>query len=385
MKNSNQNKIFGYIEGYYGKLLNWKSRKKLVEKMYANKMNKYIYAPKEDKLHRLNWRKNYPDYWCKEFKKFCEFSRKKNISVGIGLSPGLDFDFNCLYEAKNKNDLIESDLMILIKKFKKLLKFGANNLVLLLDDIPDNFNEKHKNINEGFLHAKLVNRLLDELNCPISIVPRVYCDELNVIKQKYLTNLVKSLNPKIKIFYCGEFIVSEQFKSNIPIIKSLIKSKKVIFWDNYFANDYCPNRLFLGPWKTKQDDNHVMLNLTGMINTDLFLLDIVSNCKESSSKFNSWKKTLNENNIPKEFLSVYKFFEKPNLSYEEKFKPIEFNEKIFDDLDFLIWKWKTPLSREWYPFLLNLKHDLQILTNKLEFNRILKTQTNPKIQKIINY
>ena len=25
MKNSNQNKIFGYIEGYYGKLLDWKN------------------------------------------------------------------------------------------------------------------------------------------------------------------------------------------------------------------------------------------------------------------------------------------------------------------------------------------------------------------------
>ena len=44
-----------------------------------------------------------------------------------------------------------------------------------------------------------------------------------------------------------------------------------------------------------------MLNLTGMINTDLLLLDIVSNCKESSLKYNSWKKTLEANDIPKQF------------------------------------------------------------------------------------
>ena len=382
MKNSNQNITFGYIEGYYGKLLNWTSRKKIIEKMFSNKMNSYLYAPKEDILHRLNWREDYPNNWKKEFKKFCHYSKEKNIKISVGLSPGLDFDFNCLEETKSFRSL---DLKILLSKFKKLLDNGANDIVLLLDDIPNNFVSKYKSLDEGLFHANLANKISDELNCPISIVPRVYSDELNVFKEKYLTNLIKSLNPKIKIFYCGEFIVSDKFKSKISIINSLMKSKKIIFWDNYFANDYCPNRLFVGPWKIKQDLKHVMLNLTGMVNTDLLILDIVSNCKKSSSKFNSWKKTLEENDIPEQFLSVYKFFEKPNFSYEKNIKPIQFDENIFENLDFLIWKWKTPLSREWYPFLLNLKHDLQILTNKLAFNRILKTQTNPKLQKIINY
>ena len=96
MKNSNQNKIFGYIEGYYGKLLDWESRRKLIGRMNFNKMNNYLYAPKEDKLHRLNWRENYPNKWLKELKAFCEFSKKKDIAISIGLSPGLDFNFNCL-------------------------------------------------------------------------------------------------------------------------------------------------------------------------------------------------------------------------------------------------------------------------------------------------
>ena len=32
---------------------------------------------------------------------------------------------------------------------------------------------------------------------------------------------------------------------------------------------------------------------------------------------------------------------------------------------------------EWYSYLLNLKHDLQISNNELSINRVLKTQTNP--------
>ena len=126
-----------------------------------------------------------------------------------------------------------------------------------------------------------------------------------------------------------------------------------------------------------------MLNLTGMPYTDLFLLDVISKCKISSKKFYAWKKVLILNDIPKQFLSVYKFFEKPALTSDKEYKEIKFRNSIFEDLDFLIWNWKTPLSIEWYPFLLNLKHDLQILSNKLTFNRILKTQTNPKLKNFL--
>ena len=54
-----------------------------------------------------------------------------------------------------------------------------------------------------------------------------------------------------------------------------------------------------------------------------------------------------------------------------------FYDNFLSNIDNLLWRWKSPLSREWYPYLLNLKHDLQILNNELTFNRILKTQTNP--------
>ena len=55
MKSSRSN-IIGYIEGYYGKLLSWKSRKLIVKSLIKNKMNTYFYAPKEDVFHRLYWR-----------------------------------------------------------------------------------------------------------------------------------------------------------------------------------------------------------------------------------------------------------------------------------------------------------------------------------------
>ena len=49
----------------------------------------------------------------------------------------------------------------------------------------------------------------------------------------------------------------------------------MIIWDNFYANDYCPRRLFLGPWRAVNLPD-VMLNPTGMIETDLLLLDLMS-------------------------------------------------------------------------------------------------------------
>ena len=43
-------------------------------------------------------------------------------------------------------------------------------------------------------------------------------------------------------------------------------------------------------------------------------------------------------------------------------------------VDEMLWRWKSPLAREWYPFLFGLKHDLQI-ARQLAYRLAVKTQT----------
>ncbi len=43
----------------------------------------------------------------------------------------------------------------------------------------------------------------------------------------------------------------------------------------------------------------------------------------------------------------------------------------------MLWEWKSEIALEWYPYLLGLKHDLQLNLKVLSYNRIIKTQTNP--------
>ena len=46
-------------------------------------------------------------------------------------------------------------------------------------------------------------------------------------------------------------------------------------------------------------------------------------------------------------------------------------------LEQLLWQWKSPIAREWYPYLMGLKHDLSIADGKLSELRIRKTQNSP--------
>ena len=376
MIDKNLNNYSGYIEGFYGRLLNWSDRKLIIEKLNKNKMNSYFYAPKEDIYHRFLWRKSYDNKWLKNFKYFCKFSKSKKVSVLAGISPGLDFKF------RNKKNF-NKDFSILKNKFLQLFKNGANKVVLLLDDIPNDFNEKFSGLDEGLEHAKLCNQIFKEFQNNLIVVPRVYADELINESKNYLESFFNELSNDIPLFYTGEHIISYQHNSKNKYIKKKIINNKIIFWNNFYANDYCPNKFFLGWPKFKKNKKNIMFNLTGMINTDLLLLDII-NTYLLDRKKSSLKKILNLHKVPKVFFKIYFFFDRPINLKKMTLQKFKYKNSFLYHLDFLLWNWKSPLAREWYPFLFNLKCDLQIYNKELKFEKIIKTQTIPIQNKINN-
>ena len=234
-------------------------------------MNTYFYAPKEDICHRLCWRKKYSKKWRLNFKNFIQFSKKNNINVIAGIAPGLDFNFKELQNVSINNE--NSDFELLLKKAKQLLEDGASSIALMLDDIPNDFKKKFGvDISEGTYHAILANKLSKDLGQNIFFVPRIYADELIKEDPIYLRDLNKTLNPKIKIFYCGKNVVAKTYK-NYEKIKKIL-SNDIIIWDNFYANDYCPRRFFIGPTLGRENLKNILINPTGLIKTDLLILDI---------------------------------------------------------------------------------------------------------------
>ena len=377
MKNLNYKKVKGYIEGYYGKLLTWKERTKLLDVLSNNNMNFYFYCPKEDINHRFKWKEQYSRNWLKNLTKFNKYALEKNINVIVGISPGLSFNFKSYVEGNKE------EINVLIKKLETFLSCGVPHVAILFDDIPNEFKLFVKNEAEGVTHAKIINETIKELSIPIFAVPRIYSDELYIENKSYLNDFFKTINNNVQVFFTGKYIVSKTFGSNQKIILQMIKENKIVNWDNYYANDYCPKKLFIGPWKNKNLTEKSMINGTGMIETDKLILEI-ANKTALKNNFLLWKEILIKHNVPKEFFKIYHHFLSPNFTFEKKIKTFKYSKDTYEVLDILLWKWKTKMSREWYPYLLNLKHDLQILDKRLSFNRVLKTQTNP-IQNVLKY
>ena len=138
-----------------------------------------------------------------------------------------------------------------------------------------------------------------------------------------------------------------------------------------YANDYCPKRIFIGPYFGRSNFNNTMINPTGLIKTDLFILDLIYFTTLYNDIQTAWVKNQEKYKIPKQFNVISNYFFPLNFIEKSYKQNYSYNDQI-EALDFLLWKWKNSLSREWYQYMLNLKHDLQLLNHDLGINRIKK-------------
>ena len=53
--------ICGVVEGFYGRPWKPYQRKELFERLAAQHLNTYMYAPKDDRKHRAHWRETYSE------------------------------------------------------------------------------------------------------------------------------------------------------------------------------------------------------------------------------------------------------------------------------------------------------------------------------------
>ncbi len=437
--------ITGYAEGYYGRLLSWDERNNLLDTLNETRGNFYLYAPKDDDYHRLNWRTPYPDSWRDNFRAFTAKAKTFDtcIYVAAGLSPGIDFDFSHMDDGPDGGP----DYRALCDKALQLLSDGANAIVLMFDDIDADFEHRRGSFkDEGTAHATLANRLhamisnfcnthngtVDKRHDSQTLcyaVPRIYANELvdgndsSLISdglqqhnRRYLQTFLGNLDADIKWFYCGDSIIAKE--PSIDNLKNLLQAEaahlfttcistddvdkcstrptsadRVIFWDNYYANDYCPRRLYIGPWLGREHCANVVINPTGLIHTDQLLLRIVAACRDPalsiSERHDKWHQCLVDAQVPEAFQHIKHYFYAPTFSDDAKnagddqstarFKPKGYakHQNELDALEQLLWRWKSPLAREWYPYLLGLKHDLQLETGNMSELRIRKTQTSP--------
>ncbi|MDC0993823.1 beta-N-acetylglucosaminidase domain-containing protein [Alphaproteobacteria bacterium] len=375
----------GYIEGYYGRLLDWRDRNRLLGGVAAAGMTSYFFAPKEDVRHRQFWRQPYEKAWQAEFTQFAATAAAKNIHLIAGVAPGLDFDFASLDASTDQ----KNDFTILVAKSRQFLANGASMIALLMDDIAADFEARSGSFtNEGRAHAALANRLGLAIDAAIIIVPRIYADSLitpdDTQSFTYLEQFVGHLDPQHQVVYCGDDIVAPRPFGDAG---GHLDLASIIIWDNFYANDYCPRRLFLGPWRSA-DMPHIMLNPTGMIETDLLLLGLVAGARDQGGRGSEagkiyWRELIQKAAVPDVFFDIAAYFDAP-YGFAAEF-PMPSAKTALAALEILLWRWKSPLQREWYPHLMGLKQDILLANGELPLERIGKTQMAPLARQLAGF
>ncbi|HEX7511371.1 MAG TPA: beta-N-acetylglucosaminidase domain-containing protein, partial [Chitinivibrionales bacterium] len=306
---------FGYIEGYYGRLLSWDERVVLAQCLGHLRLNAYLYAPKEDPYHRRQWKTPYPAEWLRQFSAFTNECRKASIHTIAGIAPGLSYDYTS-----------KKDFTALVKKCADFMDAGAQALCLLMDDIPNVLPKPCASAfsSLGQAHGKLLCALTEALsrrghNARMLFCPTVYTDqfiEKGHASSPYLADLAAAMPGDTVIFWTGPQVISDKLTlaGNAAVVRQF--GGRVCLWDNIYANDYCPNRLFFGPFE-KRDfalrgaSSGIMLNPTGLLHTDMFLLSLLAAYRTGQDPQSAWQAAVAKLPYAKELITVAPFFNVP--------------------------------------------------------------------------
>lgn len=353
-------KYSGYIEGYYGKLFSWQQRHAIVDALAERGFNSYLYAPKEDYYHRVGWRETPPKSYSSELQRFITDSQTKGVTVTPAIAPGLSFEFTS-----------EEDKKTLFTRVEQYVQMGAKSLALLMDDIPlaltDESSKKYTNLAEAQLD--LLKEIKATFDVTLYFCPTVYTNQLleDEAAEQYLQHLSTDLPDEVYLYWTGPHTIAPQINEKTCGAVSNLYPGRVIFWDNYYSNDYCPTRLFVGPYEGR-DLNYiadhcagVMINPTGLFHTDQLLLDNLHNW--SQQLHTPWESIAEKHGVPSQVIKLLPWFYGP-YSPANAETLLELSEDPITFFTEYIVQWHSAMKLEWYPYLHNLFTEVKFLTGK---------------------
>ena len=245
--------IRGIVEGFYGTPWSHNDRLDALRFEGQQRMNTYIYAPKDDPYERQLWREPYPPEQMKRLGALVAAARENFVHFTYAISPGLSMAYSS-----------EAEFQILARKLKSISKLGVTDFALFLDDVP--FDMVHPEDQKRFqtlaqAHVYLINRLyghLKKLSAQnrLTVCPTTYTNEWG--SRDYLRELGNGVRPEIPLDWTG----TEVIPSAITVAQAsewggYIRRKPLV-WDNFPVNDGHPWRLIMDPLRGREAGLHTV-------------------------------------------------------------------------------------------------------------------------------
>lgn len=247
----------GVVEGFYGQPWAHEDRLWLIERLGRWGMNRYLYAPKEDPLHRSRWREPYPDAELALFRELVSTGAEHGVDVGFAISPGLSIEYTS-----------KDDRRDLLAKFESFRDLGARFFSLALDDVPSELaHEADRDEFDSLADAHVdLAREVHELLAPDAWLWLVPTDYLGVGRTDYLEQLGAGLPASVEIAWTGRTVLSPTIEQPEAEERAAVLRRAPLIWDNVpVADGPMRSMLHLGPYVGRDPrlDQHVsgvMLN-----------------------------------------------------------------------------------------------------------------------------
>ncbi|RJK98005.1 beta-N-acetylglucosaminidase domain-containing protein [Vallicoccus soli] len=236
----------GTIEGFYGDPWSHEDRLRQLDEYAADKMDTYVYAPKDDPFHRERWREPYPAAERALLAELVARGRGQHVDVVFTVSPGLDVCYSS-----------PADQRALLAKAQDVWDLGVRTYGILLDDIGSGLHCAEDEARFGADASPLAAAQAHLLNAfqrdfldthpgagRLLTVPTEYSGNGT---SPYRERFAVLLEERAVVMWTGAEVVPPTVTDEDADAASAVFRHDLLLWDNYPVNDYLPRQLFLGP------------------------------------------------------------------------------------------------------------------------------------------
>lgn len=233
----------GVIEGFYGNPWSDADRKSQFDFYGKNKLNIYVYGPKDDPYHRTKWRENYPDDKAAIIRSLAESAKKNHV----------DFVWSIHTGGSISNS--EADFKAVVNKLEHVYSLGVRNFSIFFDD----FGGADADLQVAECNYVWDNFILkhDDLH-KLSMCPTKYNAAYAGYKNDdaYLRGLGNGLRKGIEVMWTGAGVADMINQSDLDFFKTATNGMAPFIWLNYPVNDYCIGHMLMGKfYGNDQGDN----------------------------------------------------------------------------------------------------------------------------------
>lgn len=242
----------GVVEGFYGNPWSHKDRLRQFYFYGRNKMNVYIYGPKDDPYHRDKWREPYPADEAQRISELAKAATANKVNFVWAMHPGIDIQWN------------EADLKHSVDKLEKMYALGVRAFAIFFDDI---FGGEQRKADKQAEYMNYLNREFVQKHpdvAPLILCPTEY--NKSWAGKSYLPTLGKVMDKDIRIMWTGATVVDMINQTDIDWINAQI-DRNAYIWLNYPVNDFCIDHMLMGP--TYGNDLNIAHQLSGFVSNPM--------------------------------------------------------------------------------------------------------------------